>query len=274
MTIVEADVPCIACGYNVRGLPTDNRCPECGHDVRASVVAHRAGGLTRHQAQQTYRATWMGVAAIVAMLGAGAVSNQWNTVAPPLALALGLLAWGLAGLIALRLPVLQGSENLRRAAIGFGIAACAMPALFFSLVPLDLGRFWRWWPLMMLPSVLSTIASVLVFVALARVARKARRPDLDRVFRFGAVLCVVVLPLLTFMVPMNRPTYSADFLVRQPPPVAGFAATVGTIAVSFRGEYLLIWRFYVWLLQPTLTVLTVVGLYRLGHAMRKIELFR
>lgn len=265
---VEADVPCIACGYNVRGLPVDGRCPECGHEVPPSVAAHRAGGLTSEQARRAYGVSRMGVAAIIVMLGAGTFSGDWDGQASPAPLALGLLSWVLASLIAFRLPVVQGSESLRRAAIGFSIAAGAMPTLFFSLIPLVLGSLWRWWPLMMLPSVLASVAGVLIFVTLSRVARKARHPDLARLLRLVAVLSVVAMVALTVAVPMNRPTYSADFVIRQPPPVVGMAVTVSMIAAHFRAEYLSVWQFHVWLVQPTLTVMTLVALYRLGQRMK------
>lgn len=32
------DLPCVRCGYNLRGLSPDGRCPECGADVCASLV--------------------------------------------------------------------------------------------------------------------------------------------------------------------------------------------------------------------------------------------
>ena len=41
LTIAE-DVPCEACGYDLRGLRHDWRCPECGADVGTSLRAHRA----------------------------------------------------------------------------------------------------------------------------------------------------------------------------------------------------------------------------------------
>jgi hypothetical protein len=38
--VVEADIPCRKCAYNLRGLPTTGKCPECGTDVALSVGGH------------------------------------------------------------------------------------------------------------------------------------------------------------------------------------------------------------------------------------------
>ena len=34
---IVADLPCVACGYNLRGLSLDGRCPECGMAVERST---------------------------------------------------------------------------------------------------------------------------------------------------------------------------------------------------------------------------------------------
>ena len=36
-SIVEQDIACIRCGYNLRGLDPDGLCPECSHMVRLSI---------------------------------------------------------------------------------------------------------------------------------------------------------------------------------------------------------------------------------------------
>lgn len=36
---IAVDVPCIQCGYNVRALNVEDRCPECGHSILDSLEA-------------------------------------------------------------------------------------------------------------------------------------------------------------------------------------------------------------------------------------------
>jgi len=37
---VQTDVPCHACGYNLRGLSPDGRCPECGRALDETLIAY------------------------------------------------------------------------------------------------------------------------------------------------------------------------------------------------------------------------------------------
>jgi hypothetical protein len=39
--VVQEDVPCRRCGYNLRTLPVDGQCPECGTEVRPSLRGRR-----------------------------------------------------------------------------------------------------------------------------------------------------------------------------------------------------------------------------------------
>lgn len=38
---IDQDLSCIACDYNLRGLPPDGTCPECGRQVQDSLSAYR-----------------------------------------------------------------------------------------------------------------------------------------------------------------------------------------------------------------------------------------
>jgi uncharacterized repeat protein (TIGR04138 family) len=42
---IDVDLPCAACGYNLRGLAVAGRCPECGAPVIASVREAEANDL-------------------------------------------------------------------------------------------------------------------------------------------------------------------------------------------------------------------------------------
>src|SRR5438309_891509 len=39
--MIEADLPCAVCGYNLRTLDPAGRCPECGHAVFSSIAKER-----------------------------------------------------------------------------------------------------------------------------------------------------------------------------------------------------------------------------------------
>ena len=39
--VLDSDVPCVGCGYNLRGLDSSVRCPECGLSLHISIVRHR-----------------------------------------------------------------------------------------------------------------------------------------------------------------------------------------------------------------------------------------
>jgi len=52
--VVAADVSCSACGYNLRTLSVEARCPECGESIADSVSA------TLYEMQGTSRKYWLG----------------------------------------------------------------------------------------------------------------------------------------------------------------------------------------------------------------------
>ncbi len=57
---IVTDTPCLACGYNLRGLNPDGFCPECGHS-NLRTVEHRRSMTKRELAALAFRiaAIWM-----------------------------------------------------------------------------------------------------------------------------------------------------------------------------------------------------------------------
>jgi hypothetical protein len=96
--VVPMDVPCRKCGYNLRGLPVEGRCPECGIAVGLSTY----GDLLRYSDP-----TWL------AKLRAGAT----------------LILWGIVVMVVttVLLIVVVAIIGIRAAAAGGGTAAAATP---------------------------------------------------------------------------------------------------------------------------------------------------
>lgn len=50
--VLDRDVSCVKCSYNLRGLPSDRNCPECGEPIASSIK-----GFMLQDASAEYRAT-------------------------------------------------------------------------------------------------------------------------------------------------------------------------------------------------------------------------
>ena len=37
MTMIDSDLPCLACHYNLRGIAPQGKCPECGHPIERTL---------------------------------------------------------------------------------------------------------------------------------------------------------------------------------------------------------------------------------------------
>jgi hypothetical protein len=80
---VVSDLPCRACGYNLRGLPTSGRCPECGTDVSDSISAERLWTLRKSPpdpawARQVREGASVSVLAFMLLLAAMMAPPQWS----------------------------------------------------------------------------------------------------------------------------------------------------------------------------------------------------
>jgi len=70
---IDQDRPCCRCGYDLRGLRPEGRCPECGTVIAATLL-----GPSRQLSTRAVIALVVGyrlVALLVPLLGAGAVAG-------------------------------------------------------------------------------------------------------------------------------------------------------------------------------------------------------
>ena len=118
METIETDLPCARCGYNLRTLPRDGACPECGESTARSVVVdtekhdgiRRLAAVAMHRLSSARRATGFAIgawcAASLMILMPASVLNRHVTVSMGLACLLPLVgsfvlgcfaAWHAAG---------------------------------------------------------------------------------------------------------------------------------------------------------------------------------
>ncbi len=95
MPTVQQDLSCSRCGYNLRSLRTDGRCPECGRGIRQSF-SHAAGEPARRARQ----ASVLAVASALMLVSVVAVILGPGTPGGAIRLAVGLVGWA-AGSVAL-----------------------------------------------------------------------------------------------------------------------------------------------------------------------------
>jgi hypothetical protein len=167
--------PCLRCGYELRGLPSDGRCPECGLSVARSAVPNDE----LRQAPPCWLASlsWgvrlLLVVMAVAFLWGRFVAPRWQ---PP------SLEWALA---------IEASTGLLYAA---GVWLLARPQPRFGVS----GPTWRWaLRISALSPLLHSAATYYVYVVWSRPPFRA--PPLVRVAPEAATLLLIPLPALLFL---------------------------------------------------------------------------
>jgi hypothetical protein len=67
---IARDIPCVSCGYDLRGLYRDGRCPECAHPVSESVEIWRLKDRRKFESLTLADAAWIREVSESAILGA------------------------------------------------------------------------------------------------------------------------------------------------------------------------------------------------------------
>lgn len=80
--VIADDLPCTGCGYNLRGLSQDGRCPECALPVADTLAAERlrqarTGPPDPRWARQIREGAWLGLGTFVLLLGALLAPDAW-----------------------------------------------------------------------------------------------------------------------------------------------------------------------------------------------------
>lgn len=209
---VEVDVPCIACGYNLRGLPTDGQCPECGTGIDGSIQQWRAKGKVpaldradphwlRRLAVGTLCMTVSGVMLVVVFTAFAPRAVGWQLATWLTADALGLAS---IFLITSREPGhaisgrMRGIYHILRRAAVWATLAPLVGALRWMTGWVGLDAFAYWLPLRLLIDAspyLGIVAGALYYAYAAGLLTRSA----SRHARVQAIALAILLPLFPIL---------------------------------------------------------------------------
>ena len=109
---LSRDIPCAECGYNLRGLAPQGRCPECGQDVCVSLaerVAPDAGAVVPDPRWRRQMVESLVLSLVGLVLGMGTMVNwpagwEWSRRGPNVPVVLVSTWWVLQWYSAMKLP--------------------------------------------------------------------------------------------------------------------------------------------------------------------------
>jgi hypothetical protein len=181
--MITSDLPCLECGYNLRGLPRYGRCPECGVDVGPSVDRLNARTLADADARWLRRlseGSIVGLAALVICLAVAGATPWWFTWrSQQRIVTLGALctAWVLTGAAAWRLSEREPNSSeetetrLPRVLRATASVYVMAPILLFYFEPRTTTPGW-WWVVVIAYLVAGLIASAGYFLRIAALAAR------------------------------------------------------------------------------------------------------
>ncbi len=205
--VIEQDWSCSACGYNLRGLPTGHRCPECGHIelYRPPPPGEASFGswFAQRKDAATGGRTWAMIALAIVFGGPWAVLGaMWNSI-PTL--------WGpvvmgpateevmkiaaIALVIEKRPYLFGGAWQIRLAAIGGALGFAVVENILYLTVYIPsptLGlTLWRWTICVALHLGCTSIAVLGLVKVWEDVAREGRAPRMSRAM--GPLVSAIIL---------------------------------------------------------------------------------
>ena len=203
--VLNSDVGCIGCGYNLRGLPPGGRCPECGASVEESLQGHCLWFANKNWLRKLRWAMLLGVSAAMLSFLLGLVMS----VAPNLMADLStivLASYGLFG-IAIRSISLAGiwlltsaepsrlaqetPVNLRTVVRAVAVAGLLV-FVASNFLPYILTTTFARFAFSLLFFAIGTITIVGSLIILRRLAVRAHRPKLvTAVVIIGAIVVLV-----------------------------------------------------------------------------------
>jgi len=236
---IELDIPCVGCGYDLRGLQSDGRCPECGLSIERSLHGDWLGVADRDWIDTVRLGIALGMPYLLVYLAFLLVGGKDASIteAPMRAsmlLALWLLAIGAIWLMTSKEPYPAPAERVcsLRWLIRFFLVVCLLAQLgpdgsmeFHTGVgPVQLE----------LEQSGALIALIAVWVVampfyLRRIARRV--PDhglvnrLTRIGRLGA-LCMVIPPILLLAASWVRPSSTLAPIIVLPALLVGWPGMI------------------------------------------------
>ncbi|UCD74410.1 MAG: hypothetical protein JSV91_11535 [Phycisphaerales bacterium] len=135
-TTIEKDTLCPNCDYNLRGLPRDRRCPECGWDPLALVDEEERKIVAESKVERR---------PLIDAMSAAAGGNRSRLEAGLTVAALCLAAVVIARAVFFVLAASGAGENAYKGYLFIGLLVSIAWTIATALIlPARLGGYWRW----------------------------------------------------------------------------------------------------------------------------------